>query len=358
MPLAPGRSALVVTLLLALGGGASGAASPQPAASRTGAVVFLVTRPRTVLPIDVAALRDLAQRRTDAVLASTGRDVVAARDLVVRAGAARVRSGLAISETFLADVRAEAAVSELFIVYLVVAADHLEVFARSLDTGTGSVGGVWLDELDLDPVMRGLAPQEEAAALTRAIENGLAVIAQAAPPAPPLVDPQLVLPVAAVGCAPEDAIAFTHALLHHLRTDVAATVVDPGLLVGVLHADGRDPARLDEGGRALLVGRFAVRSLTRGVLVGYDDPRGSESAARLVADEFPAAEATSSLNFSFTLTAVDLGDGLVTGATDVHHRASEPRGLFGRLREISPLAEVRAATAAAWTNLSTDRGDS
>jgi hypothetical protein len=350
-----GMLLLVLGLVLALPAGAGAEAVAPPA--RVGGLVFLATRPRTVLPLAVAELRAEAEDRLDAVLAGSGATTVGARSLADRAGNWRVRTGQALPAGFLDELRSEAGVSEFYIVTVVVAADRLVVLARSLDTAGGHVRGVWLDEQILTPPLYGADIEAESAALRRAVDAGLGALARPCPLLPGVADSLLVLPAASIGCAPEEALAATHALLSHLRERENLLVVDPAVALGVLSAAGHDPAGLDAAGRELLRTRFGVDVVVRPALIAYDEA-GQVAATTLVDDGNAAAGANSSIrSFSFNLTIVDLRDGIITGASDIHHHERSALGLFGHRRENSRLGPLRDAAGAAWTDLRNDRGD-
>ncbi len=340
-------------LALALAAGAAAQTSAPPA--RVGGLVFLATGARTSLPMTVADLRAAAEDRLDAVLAGTDTSTVGARIVADLAGTWRVRSGRAVPAGFLAALRDSSGVTELCILTLVVAQDRLVVLARRLDTADGRVGGVWLDEQFLTTPLLGADPAAEADALRRALDAGLAALARPVAAPPPGAATCLVLPAAAVGCPAEEALVATSALLWHLRTRENLAVVDPAVLLGELHGAGIDPATLDAAGREFLRARFAVDAAVRPALIAYDEAGESRGAA--YRDQDDAVAPASLRSYSFTLTTVDLQDGAVTGAADIHQRAPSAQGLFGSRREVSRLETLRHAVGAAWTELRQDRGD-
>ena len=141
--------------------------------------MFLDSWNRTVMPFSVAELRVTAERRAESTLLITGRRIAHSEDLVDLAWRHRVRTGGAVSRAFLAALRQELGITELVIVQLIVEPARLVVLARSLETDTGVVRRVWIDEEPIVPLLSGADPELEERGLKWALASGFGTFADA-----------------------------------------------------------------------------------------------------------------------------------------------------------------------------------
>lgn len=335
---------------------ANGAEAPPPSPTHAGALVFLASQVRGSFPLTIGELRADVQTRIDDALAASGKVVVPSQEIIARAGAARVRSGAALSAAFLDELRTEAGLDRLTLVDLVLATDRVILLARALDTADGCVKDVWLAEAPVRPV----TAAADAGAATADVLTALDVVCRtltASAAAPATGNPLLLLPATPVGCTPEEALLATYALLHQIRVVDGRQVIDPAVARGVLLAHGHDPERLDATGRALLLTRFVTPQIVRPSLVVADEGGTASAAQRAMNDDGPPQPLPMLRGYTFTLLAVALQDGRVVAASDHHHESPPNTGLFGRPRHGSPLVDLIASASSAWAGLQPFRGD-
>lgn len=344
----PRVACLVLTILAA---GAVHADDAPPASSRAGALVFFASQDRAALTMPIGELRAGVEDRVDAALAATGKTVVPSREIVARAGAARVRSATVLPPVFLNELRGAVGLDQLTLVEVVLAADRVFLLARTVSTADGRVVGVWVAEAPLAPADAAGA----AASLLRGLDAVCRVLA--APAADPAAgSPDLILPTHPVGCTPEEALLATYALLRQARVVAGRDVLDPAIARAALMADGLDPDRLDAAGRSLLAARFGARVVLRSTLMSADVAPAAASR-RAVEDAGPTPASPMLRDYSFTLFAVAIEDGHLVAVADHHHAQPAAAGLFGRPRRGSPLADIVASAATTWTSLQSSRGD-
>lgn len=344
---------LALTILAAC---AVDAEDAPPPPSRVGALVFFASLDRTTLPLPIGELRTDVQARIDDALAATGTAVVPSREIVARAGMARVRSAAVLPPAFLNELRTEAGLDNLALVEVVIASDRVILLARALNTVDGCVSDVWLAEALLAPVVPEGDVAVPAAALLAALDG---VCRKLTTPVASRAQgrPVLVLPTIPVGCSPEEALVATYALLHQVRIVADCNVFDPAVAKGVLMAEGHDPDRLDAAGRALLATRFGTVSVLHPSLVSFDDAGSPTAVSRAVDDGGSPRPKPMLASYLFTLIAVTLQDGRLVAAAEHQHQEAAATGLFGRPRRVSQLEDLVASAASAWASLQSSRGD-
>ncbi len=323
-------------------------ASPQRAAL----LVFVSSQSSLELPLTPAETRAEAARCLAEALGAHGLELLTSSPAESLQQRWRVRSGLALEPAFLADLARRTATDKLLVAQVIGAPQRIELAARCLELTSDRL--IWADVTEVTVAAATAATAATAAGDTAEGGRWRAGLREAAgrlaagwgvSQPDSARAPLLVLPAEGVGVDAWQRDAATHCLLRDLLARGRAAILDPGVLVASLRADGRDPSALDAQGLRRAGERFRATQAVRLDLISYAPaPRHGDVLAP-APEEAPPDAAAAAVDLALALRRLDTRDATVLAAADVFEPAPPPTGSFGRPIRFSPLAQLDAACA-------------